>query len=86
MTWYLVVIRELFQMRSDGLGRALACILAGLFYGGIGGTMGGLLASFLLCPRLCPRWISMPPTAVLPSWRRRFSCCLDRAALCFVEG
>ena len=31
MTWYLGVIRELFQMRSDGLGRAVACILAGLF-------------------------------------------------------
>jgi hypothetical protein len=51
---YLVVIRELLPMRSDGLGRALACILAGLFCGGIGMMMGGLLASFLLVPSFVP--------------------------------
>jgi hypothetical protein len=49
---YRVIIRELFPMRSDGLGRALACILAGLFCGGIGMMMGGLLASFLFVPSL----------------------------------
>ena len=47
-------IRELFPMRSDGLGRALACIFAGLFCGGIGKMMGGLLASFLFVPSLAP--------------------------------
>jgi hypothetical protein len=49
---YLVVIRELFPMRSDGLGRALACIFAGLFCGGVGQMIGGLLASFLFVPSL----------------------------------
>lgn len=52
MTMYLVGMRELFPMRSDGLGRALVCILAGLFCGGIGKMMGGLLASFLFVPSL----------------------------------
>jgi hypothetical protein len=41
-------------MRSDGLGRALACIFAGLFCGGIGKMMGGLLASFLFMPSFVP--------------------------------
>jgi MFS family permease len=56
---YLVVIRELFPMRSDGLGRALACIFAGLFCGSIGQMIGGLLAFFLFVPSLVPagfRW------------------------------
>jgi MFS family permease len=47
---YVVGIRELFPMRSGGIGRALACIFAGLFCGGIGKMIGGLLASFLLEP------------------------------------
>jgi hypothetical protein len=51
---YLVGMRELFPMRSDGLGRALACILAGLFCGGIGRMLGGLLASFLFEPSFVP--------------------------------
>lgn len=45
-------MRELFPMRSDGVGRALACILAGLFCGRIGLMMGGLLASLLFVPSL----------------------------------
>ena len=45
-------MRELFPMRSDALGRALACIVAGIFCGGIGKMMGGLLASFLFVPLL----------------------------------
>jgi len=47
-------MRELFPMRSDGLGRALACIVAGIFCGGIGKMMGSLLASFLFVPSLVP--------------------------------
>ncbi len=51
---YLVSMRELFQMRSDGLGRTLVCILGGLFCGGIGKMMGGVLASFLFVPSFVP--------------------------------
>jgi hypothetical protein len=43
-------MRELFPMRSDGLGRALACILAGLICGYIGGTLGGFLGPLLFLP------------------------------------
>jgi hypothetical protein len=43
---YLVGMRELFQMRSDGLGRVLACIFGGLTCGGIGSGLGHLLGPF----------------------------------------
>jgi hypothetical protein len=44
---YFVSIGELFPMRSDGLGRALACILAAIVCGGIGSALGGFLGPWL---------------------------------------
>jgi hypothetical protein len=47
---YFVSIRERFPMRSDGLGRALACILAAVVCGGIGSALGAFLGPFLFVP------------------------------------
>jgi MFS family permease len=47
---YFGNIRELFPMRSDGLGRALACILAAVVCGEIGGALGGFLGPLLFLP------------------------------------
>ena len=61
---YFVSIRELFPMRSDGLGRALACILAGLIFGGIGQMLGAFLGP-LLFPSLPESNVAENATAVL---------------------
>jgi len=76
---YFVSTRELFPMRSDGLGRALACILAGLICGYIGGTLGGFLGPLLFLP--LPESDVAQSRTVMLAWR--FFYCLDRAALCF---
>lgn len=53
-----VSIRELFPMRSDGLGRALACTLAAVVCGEIGGALGGFLGPllFLALPESDVAW------------------------------
>jgi hypothetical protein len=61
---YFVSIRELFPMRSDGLGRALACILAGLTCGGIGQMLGGFFGP-LIFPSLPESDVAEDATAVL---------------------
>jgi len=47
---YFVSIRELFPIRSDGLGRAVACVLAAVVCGDIGAALGGFLGPLLFPP------------------------------------
>lgn len=61
---YLVSMRELFQMRSDGLGRVLACIYVGLTCGGIGAMLGHLFGP-LFFPSLPESHTAEDTTAML---------------------
>src|SRR5579862_1305105 len=61
---YFVSIRELFPMRSDGLGRALACILAGFACGLFGQMLGAFFAP-LLFPSLPESNVAENRTAAL---------------------
>jgi len=57
-------MRELFQMRSDGLGRVLACIYVGLTCGGIGAMLGHLFGPFFF-PSLPESHTAEDTTAML---------------------
>jgi hypothetical protein len=57
-------MRELFPMRSDGLGRVLACILVGLTCGRIGQMLGALFGPFLF-PSLPESNVAEGTTAML---------------------
>jgi hypothetical protein len=61
---YLVSMRELFPMRSDGLGRVLACILVGLICGRIGQMLGALFGPFFF-PSLPESSVAEGTTAML---------------------
>jgi len=61
---YFVSIRELFPMRSDGLGRVLACVLAGFTCGLIGQMLGGFFGP-LLFPSLPESNVAENGTVVL---------------------